>query len=105
MKLFSVKIKGERWTIRTRKNIHVSNRERKFYGNKATCRGQCWYRNKTILLREDNSRSEMLIALIHETMHARFPEMSEWAVTDGACTIAEALDEISEIIPRTKGIL
>ena len=75
----TVYIGGERWKV-TR-----ASRLRKNYG-------ECHYAAKTIRICSTLRGLDLLDTLIHEVIHARWPDLSEEAVEEVATTLAGILD-------------
>jgi hypothetical protein len=75
----TVYIGGERWKV-TR-----AARLRKNYG-------ECHYTTKTIRICSSLRGLDLMDTLIHEVIHARWPDLSEEAVEEVATTLAGILD-------------
>lgn len=55
--------------------------------------GECDYDKKTIRIHHTLRGIELLDTLIHELIHARWPDLSEDAVEEFASTLAAIVDE------------
>jgi len=76
----TVYINDQRWKIcRSRKTLP------KYYG-------ECDYATKTIRVCSSLAGIDLLDTLIHEVIHARWPDLAEEAVEEVATTLAHVID-------------
>lgn len=75
----TVIIGEQRWRISRNKRL------RKHYG-------ECDYNTRTIRLCSSLAGIDLLDTLIHEVIHARWPDLSEEAVEEVATTLAVVID-------------
>ena len=74
-----IQVRGERWSLRTAEGL----------GRKDL--GECAYAERIIRAPIDGDQPDELDTIIHELLHACYPDLSEDAVIEGANTIAAAL--------------
>jgi hypothetical protein len=75
----STKIRGKRWNIDDVNCLPVGDL------------GQCDYNNHTLNIPYDGDQKEELDVIIHETIHAGFPDLIEQAVDEFATDLANLL--------------
>lgn len=61
--------------------------------------GLCDYATRTIKLRKGMSVPDLVDTILHEMIHARWPDLSEDAVADFAETLSGFLDASGLLIP------
>ena len=74
----TVYINGERWKIR----------RAKLRG----CYGDCNYATRTIRVHHTLAGTELMDTLLHEMIHARWPDLLETSVAEFASTLTGVLD-------------
>jgi len=74
----TVWINGERWTIRRAKLRGVY--------------GDCNYATRTIRIHHTLAGTELMDTLLHELIHARWPDLLESSVEEFAATLTAVLD-------------
>lgn len=83
----TIYINGQRWKIQwdapLRKDVY----------------GMCDYGTRTIQLRRGQDVTELVDTIIHEIVHARWPDLDESAVIDISETISGFLDASGLLIP------
>jgi hypothetical protein len=84
-KIYKCKIRGRRWTIRVAKPPIKGHAE-----------GLCDYGTRTIYLKP---KTELPATLVHEVLHACFPDISEDAICAAETAIMESLIACDLVTP------
>ena len=87
--------------VRRRKTVYIGDARWKVHWD---CRlrgldGLCDYNAKTIKLRKGMPVPDLVDTILHEMIHARWPDLSEDAVADFAETASGFLDASGLLIP------
>lgn len=83
----TIYISGQRWKIRWDAPL------------RGEVYGMCDYASRTIQLRLGQNVSDLVDTIIHEIVHARWPDLDESAVIDISQTISGFLDASGLLIP------
>jgi hypothetical protein len=82
----TVEIHGDRWKIV----------KAKLRG----CYGDCNYATKTIRIHHTLTGTELMDTLLHELIHARWPDIMETSVAEFASTLASVLEQEGFSLPE-----
>jgi succinate dehydrogenase flavin-adding protein (antitoxin of CptAB toxin-antitoxin module) len=91
----------ERDVKRRRRTVYIGNQRWKVEWD---CRlrgldGLCDYERKTIKLRRGMNVADLVDTIVHELIHARWPDLHEDAVADFAETLSGFLDASGLLMP------
>ncbi len=80
--------------VRKRRTVYVGDQRWKIQRNARLrdCDGKCDYKTRTIFLRAGLHGSDLLDTILHELIHARWPDLSEDAVCEFSETVSALLD-------------
>lgn len=87
---------------RRRRTIYINGQRWKIQWDaplRGDCYGLCDYATRTIQLRRGQTVSDLVDTIIHEIVHARWPDLDESAVIDISETISGFLDASGLLIP------
>lgn len=80
--------------MRRRKTVYIGDHRWKITSDRKLrgSMGECDYESRTIRICTSLSGVDLLDTLIHEVIHARWPDLSEEAVEEVATTLAQIID-------------
>lgn len=83
----TVYIGGQRWKVQWDQRLK-------------DCYGICDYATRTIRLRAGMDQADLVDTILHEMIHARWPDLNEEAVSDFAETMSGFLDACGLLRPE-----